>query len=174
MSSHTIHKIICGESDPNISRPEDVDLYLRLNEQHPTFAARCKILMMHPHLDMRPFLQWDLTLLPLVLTWFEQAKTCTTLNVQVPASPPRRVVEESVEAFESRVLSAMYEFVRGMSMQVMESRIMYWSWLRRMMKTSRWSRKNTRWIWSNMIEWTCSSKKRRRGLSLRIKGLERL
>mmetsp|Transcript_6179 Transcript_6179/g.9013 ORF Transcript_6179/g.9013 Transcript_6179/m.9013 type:complete len:440 (+) Transcript_6179:93-1412(+) len=69
-SNHTIHAIM-DEYDTDNFRPEDIDLYLRLNEQHPTYAARCKILMMHPHLDMRPFLQWDLTLLPLVLTWFE-------------------------------------------------------------------------------------------------------
>ncbi len=112
-SNHTIQRIIFC--------PEDIDLYLRLNKQHPKHAARCKILMMHTHIDMGPFLQWDLKLLPVALTWFEQAKTCATLNVQLPAVE-RRIVEESDKEFESRVLSAMYEFVRGMSMQVMGSR----------------------------------------------------
>ena len=34
----------------------------------------------------------------------------------------RRVLEESDEAFESRELTALYEFVRGMPMEVMKSR----------------------------------------------------
>eukprot|EP00573_Skeletonema_grethae_P003470 CAMPEP_0201710084 /NCGR_PEP_ID=MMETSP0578-20130828/58445_1 /ASSEMBLY_ACC=CAM_ASM_000663 /TAXON_ID=267565 /ORGANISM="Skeletonema grethea, Strain CCMP 1804" /LENGTH=681 /DNA_ID=CAMNT_0048199095 /DNA_START=38 /DNA_END=2084 /DNA_ORIENTATION=- len=127
-SNHTIHAIM-DEYDTDNFRPEDIDLYLRLNEQHPKHAARCKILMTHPHLDMQCFLQWDLKLLPVALTWFEQAKACTTLNVQrsvtdleAEALVERRVVEESDKVFESRVLSAMYEFVRGRPMQVMESR----------------------------------------------------
>ena len=33
-----------------------------------------------------------------------------------------RVLEESREAFESRALTAMYEFIRGMPMEVMKSR----------------------------------------------------
>ncbi len=43
-------------------------------------------------------------------------------EVDLEAVVEMRVLEESDEAFESRVLSAMYEFVRGMSMQVMGSR----------------------------------------------------
>ena len=34
----------------------------------------------------------------------------------------RRVPEESDEAFESRELTALYEFFRGMPMEVMKSR----------------------------------------------------
>ena len=75
---------------------------------------------------MRPFLQWGLKFLPVALAWFEQAKTCTTLNVRSSAMEKRRLVliAESDEVFQSqsRVLSAMYEFVRGMPMQVMKSR----------------------------------------------------
>ncbi len=128
LSNHTVQRIV-GEHDTDDFCPEDIDLYLRLNEQHPTYAPRCKILITHTHLDMRPFLHWGLKFLPIALTWFEQAKTCTTLNVQLSAAEAdleavveRRVVEQSDEAFESRVLSAMYEFVRGMSMQVMGNR----------------------------------------------------
>ena len=130
LSNHTIHAIMDRYDTTNF-RPEDIDLYLRLNEQHPEHAARCKILMTHPHLDMQCFLQWDLKLLPVVPAWFEQAKTCTTLNVQrsvtdteweAEALVERRVVEESDKVFGSRVLSAMYEFVRSAPMQVMESR----------------------------------------------------
>ena len=80
---------------------------------------------------MQRFLQWGLKFLPLALTWFEQAKTCTTLNVQLPdpsdleggALVESRVLEESDKVFESRVLSAMYEFIRGASInELMGSR----------------------------------------------------
>ena len=122
LSNHTLQRIM-GYYDLENICPEDIDLYLylELNEQHPKYAASCKILMKHQHLDMQPFLQWEwgLKFLPVALAWFEQAKTCTTLNVQLPVEE-MRVVEESDEVFESRVLSAMYEFVRGKPMQVMK------------------------------------------------------
>jgi hypothetical protein len=87
--------------------------------------------MSHRHLDMTPFLQWDwgLKFLPLAVAWFEKAKPCMMLTMYEthqfstfnPASR-RRVLEESDEAFESRELTALYEFVRGMPMEVMKSR----------------------------------------------------
>mmetsp|Transcript_16456 Transcript_16456/g.33201 ORF Transcript_16456/g.33201 Transcript_16456/m.33201 type:complete len:129 (+) Transcript_16456:310-696(+) len=84
--------------------------------------------MKHPHLHMQPFLHWGLKFLPLTVDWFERAKPCTALTIydEDPdlRSPDlrRRVLDESDEAFESRELTAMYEFVRGMPMEVMKSR----------------------------------------------------
>eukprot|EP00984_Skeletonema_dohrnii_P013633 scaffold5654_cov77-Skeletonema_dohrnii-CCMP3373.AAC.1 len=122
LSNHTI----CGiwdENDEEINLPQDISLYLQLNKEHPHYAARCKILMSHPHLNMTSLHQWGLMFLPLALAWFERAKPCTTLTIFEDDYDPdlsRRILDESDEAFESRELTAMYEFVRGMPMEVMK------------------------------------------------------
>ena len=72
---------------------------------------------------MEPLLHWGLKFLPLAVAWFERAKPCTTLTIYDEDSDLRRLVlDESDEAFESRELTAMYEFVRGMPLEVMKSR----------------------------------------------------
>eukprot|EP00984_Skeletonema_dohrnii_P010874 scaffold4275_cov89-Skeletonema_dohrnii-CCMP3373.AAC.3 len=74
---------------------------------------------------MTPFLRWDLKFLPLAVAWFERAKPCTTLTIQISYVDPARrvcVVGESDEAFQSRVLTAMYEFVRERSTDVLGRR----------------------------------------------------
>jgi len=124
LSNHTIRNIWAGDAGEYIPH-QDISLYLRLNEEHPQHAARCKILMSHRHLNMRSFLHWDLKFLPLAVAWFERAKPCTTLTIyedDYDADLSRRLLEESDEAFESRTLTAMYEFVRGMPMEVMKRR----------------------------------------------------
>eukprot|EP00984_Skeletonema_dohrnii_P027305 scaffold16837_cov82-Skeletonema_dohrnii-CCMP3373.AAC.2 len=125
LSNHTICRI-CDESIlDEINLPQDISLYLGLNRQHPQYAARCKILMSHRHLDMTPFLQWKwkLKFLPLAVAWFERAKPCTSLTIHdEDLDSTRRVLDESNDALQSRALSAMYEFVRGMPMEVMKSR----------------------------------------------------
>eukprot|EP00984_Skeletonema_dohrnii_P027222 scaffold16716_cov146-Skeletonema_dohrnii-CCMP3373.AAC.13 len=139
LSNHSIRDICDGHwlgvvipLFGGIKPPEHVFKYLKLNKEHPQYTAKCKILMSHRHLDMTPFLRWDhgqewdwrLKFLPVALAWFERAKPCTTLTIQVRANSAATmpVIEESREAFESRVLTAMYEFVRGMPMEVMKSR----------------------------------------------------
>jgi len=121
LSNHTVQELCDGvweEFDSNID--EDVVLYLRLNRVHPQHAARCKILMNHNHLNMAPFLQWGLKCLPLAVSWFERAKPCTTLSIHY--HDERRILEESDEEFESRVLTALYEFVRGVPKKVLQRR----------------------------------------------------
>jgi len=103
--------------------PDDIVRYLRLNKEHPQHAAKCKILMNHPYLDMMPFFQWKLKFLPLALDWFERARPCMTLSIYNNYPwVSRRILEESDEAFQSRKLTAMYQFVRGMPMEVMKRR----------------------------------------------------
>eukprot|EP00984_Skeletonema_dohrnii_P018045 scaffold8340_cov91-Skeletonema_dohrnii-CCMP3373.AAC.1 len=122
LSNHTICDI-WDEEDGEAIPHQDIALYLRLNEQHPQYAARCKILMSHPHLDMAPLLHWGLKLLPLAVAWFERSKPCTTLTIYDEDSDLRQLVlDESDEAFESRELTALYEFVRGIPLEVMKSR----------------------------------------------------
>eukprot|EP00985_Skeletonema_marinoi_P014454 scaffold7325_cov80-Skeletonema_marinoi.AAC.9 len=126
LSNHTIWEFrLGGAYDQDAILPRDISRYLQLHKQHPRYAARCKILMKHPHLHMLPFLDWGLKFLPLAVAWFERAKPCTTLTIEEAnfASTSRmRVLEESREAFESRALTAVYEFIRGMPLEVMKSR----------------------------------------------------
>eukprot|EP00984_Skeletonema_dohrnii_P010877 scaffold4275_cov89-Skeletonema_dohrnii-CCMP3373.AAC.6 len=135
LSKHTIElRWDADYDDEGVDEREYIDesrvlAYSRLNKQHPQYAARCKILMSHPHLDMKPFLHWGLKLLPLVVAWFEKAKPCTTLTIQTISFIPnsrrrlaRRVLEESAEVYQSRILTAMYEFVRQRSTDVLERR----------------------------------------------------
>eukprot|EP00984_Skeletonema_dohrnii_P024429 scaffold13537_cov77-Skeletonema_dohrnii-CCMP3373.AAC.1 len=122
LSNHTICDI-CIEDAVEAIPHQSISLYLQLNGQHPQYAARCKILMKHPHLDMTPLLHWGLKCLPLAVAWFERSKPCTTLTIyDEDPDLRRRILEESDKAFESRELTAMYEFVRGMPMEVMKSR----------------------------------------------------
>ena len=123
LSNHTFHEFYISNYDEGFDIDESVVLYLRLNKMHPQYAARCKILMHHAHLDMTPLLQWELKFLPLAVGWFERAKSCTTLSIQEKfPNPKRRVLDESEEAFQSRVLTALYEFVRGVPKKVLERR----------------------------------------------------
>eukprot|EP00985_Skeletonema_marinoi_P025697 scaffold19122_cov162-Skeletonema_marinoi.AAC.6 len=121
LSNHTICDI-CIEDDGEFI-PRDIALYLQLNKEHPQYAARCKILMSHPHLNMEPLLHWGLKFLPLAVAWIERSKPCTSLTIYDEDLDERRLVlEESEDAFQSRELTALYEFIRGMPMEVMKSR----------------------------------------------------
>eukprot|EP00984_Skeletonema_dohrnii_P025187 scaffold14297_cov113-Skeletonema_dohrnii-CCMP3373.AAC.5 len=116
--------------DEDIDPARDIDeaivLYLQLNKEHPQYAARCKVLMNHNHLEMAPLLQWELKFLPLAVTWFERSKPCTTLSINEKHPEyimiRRRLLDESEEVYQSRVLTALYEFVRGVPRKVLERR----------------------------------------------------
>ena len=100
---------------------QDLTLYLRLNKKYPQHAARCKILMNHKHLDLTPLLrQLEFKCLPLVIDWFERAKPCIALPWYGRRKP--YILEESAENFESRILTALYEFVHGAPGKVLERR----------------------------------------------------
>eukprot|EP00984_Skeletonema_dohrnii_P003874 scaffold1336_cov100-Skeletonema_dohrnii-CCMP3373.AAC.4 len=125
LSNHTICKfrVVCRGGGGETILPRDISRYLRLHKKHPQYAARCKILMKHQRLNMTPFLRWGLKFLPFAVAWLERAKQCTMLTIyDANSASRRRVLEESCEAFESRKLAAMFEFVRGMPLEVMKSR----------------------------------------------------
>eukprot|EP00984_Skeletonema_dohrnii_P025543 scaffold14722_cov73-Skeletonema_dohrnii-CCMP3373.AAC.2 len=92
-SNHSIKRI--GENTPL-----DIRQYLELNRNpHP---AMNKILKSHPDLDMEPFFQWKLKLLPVAINWFRRRARSRLANFSVRVILP------------SRELSALYKFVRGM------------------------------------------------------------
>jgi Ran GTPase-activating protein (RanGAP) involved in mRNA processing and transport len=78
--------------------------------------ARCKILMSHPDLDMEPFMAHRLKFLPLVMNWFRKGIQLRGLGVGE--------WKESVPEMQSRELSAVYKFVRGMPLLVSDG---YWT-----------------------------------------------
>jgi len=131
LSNHTVQELWYdwddhGGEDEDIDPPRDIDedivLYLQLNKEYPQYAARCKILMNHTHLDMVPFLRWGLKCLPLAVGWFESAKPCTTLSIYED-DLSRQVLDEPEEVYQSRVLTVLYEFVRGVPKKVLERRV---------------------------------------------------
>eukprot|EP00984_Skeletonema_dohrnii_P001042 scaffold328_cov95-Skeletonema_dohrnii-CCMP3373.AAC.7 len=89
LSNHTLERI-GGYFHPNT--PSDINCA----------TATCKILDSHPDIDVEPLFQWKLKCLPLVVSWFENARSYLGN------------VNESTEVFQCRQLSALYKFVRGM------------------------------------------------------------
>eukprot|EP00985_Skeletonema_marinoi_P027201 scaffold21960_cov180-Skeletonema_marinoi.AAC.1 len=101
-SNHIITTI--GEYDMPRT-PLNIRRYLELNEYpHPAIH---KILKSHPDLDMEPFFQWKLRLLPAVINWFQSARSRMVANDLIGESIQR-------QNLQSRELSALYKFVRGM------------------------------------------------------------
>jgi len=118
-SNHTLEVIGDLEYDRETTNDE-VLKYLVLNRNtrclNPIdrgLVPMCKILIHHPDLaDMKPFYQWKLKVLPLMVKWFQKASAC------------QDYFEESVDVFQRRELSAMYRFIRGVPMLVADG---YWS-----------------------------------------------
>lgn len=61
----------------------------------------------------------ELKCLPLAVNWFERAKPCLTLSID---DGDISILEESYADFESRRLSALYEFVSEYPKKVLERR----------------------------------------------------
>jgi hypothetical protein len=117
LSNHNI--LVIGDPDDyedDTDTPSDIKQYLEWNRGRPHQAAICKILKSQPDLDMKPFFEWKLKFLPLVMSWFEGARSCMRAND----------LGESLQSVQSRQLSAVYKFVREMPDLVM---ISYWQQL---------------------------------------------
>jgi hypothetical protein len=82
---------------------------------HMHSLKRCKIFMSHPDLDMEPLFVYKLKCLTLVVEWFRR-------SIQLCGNEVGRW-KESVRELQSRELSAVYKFVRGMPLQVSDG---YW------------------------------------------------
>ena len=73
-------------------------------------VATIKILQAHDDFDMQPFFEWEFKVLPLVLSWLEIASAC-----QMPPG--------FLPNIEQRKLSTIYQFVRGMPVLYVETRL---------------------------------------------------
>ena len=69
-----------------------------------------KILQCHNDFDMLPFFEWEFKVLPLVLSWFERASV-----LEMPDN-----FEPNIER---RKLSTIFQFVRGMPVLYVETRL---------------------------------------------------
>jgi len=83
--------------------------WLQINRTR-NLAAKRKILYSFPDLEMVPLFQWNLKLLPLVKGWFE---TITSTNDEF--------TDEFAVSIRSRELSAVYQFIRALSVLVVSS-----------------------------------------------------
>ncbi len=113
LSNHTLKTI--GNFD-NRGAPDDVKQLLALNKHPNEHVAIHKILMSHPDFDVESMLQWNLKALPLIVSWFERVITL------VHVDDHDWISEESVEAIQSRKLSTMYKFIRGLPHMTNRSR----------------------------------------------------
>jgi len=75
-----------------------LELNMLENEEHVAFE---KILRYHSQLDMEPFLEWDLKVLPLAVSWFDKARGFSQNDDDE---------ETNVDAMK---LSAIYQFARA-------------------------------------------------------------
>ena len=105
LSNHTLERIGYWGSR---GAPDDVKQLLALNKHPDEHIAIHKILKSHPDFDVEPFFEWNLKVLPLVVSWYE--RVITLMNVD----EHKWISDESLEAIQSRKLSTMYKFIRGL------------------------------------------------------------
>lgn len=85
----------------------DLGYYLNLNKnKDKKLVAAMKILKNHQHFNMKPFFEWDLKVLPLVIVWLEKANTYDT---------------DFEKRTEERTLDVIHQFVRAMPMLCIEA-----------------------------------------------------
>ena len=104
LSNHTLQYV---SSDANAI----IGPLLRLNDREDNNeVATIKILQCHNDFDMLPFFEWEFKVLPLVLGWLEGAS-----EYEMP--------EGFEPNIEPRKLSTIYQFVRGMPLLYVETRL---------------------------------------------------
>lgn len=106
----------------------DISRYLWLNEHQSHEVAILKMLMSHNDFDMKPLFQWKLKCLPMVMDWFERAaspvqahwRSLVGTHARCPTKEKlcQEFYEASLPTVESRKLSALFKFVRGMPLFV--------------------------------------------------------
>ena len=99
LSNHTLEWAGDGLYDAN---PPDIRQYIAWNKNRLIDAAVRKILTSHSHFDMKPFFQWKLKFLPVMVAWFQRARAAGLEHL-----------------LGSKKLSSMYDFVRSMPMLVL-------------------------------------------------------
>jgi hypothetical protein len=79
-----------------------------MNKHYRRVAAICKILQSHSDLDMEPFFKLKMKFLPAIMSWFRRVWSIEDNLISFGH------IDESERSCQSRKLSALYKFVRGM------------------------------------------------------------
>jgi hypothetical protein len=112
------HKLEQLESFWNASTPPEIVQYLRINRRREHVAIY-KILMSHSDFNMEPLFRWKLKFLPLIVAWFDERDD--TLDFMYLAELYDSFEVDKVSArMGSRKLSAVYQFIRGMPLLVVD------------------------------------------------------
>ena len=83
---------------------------MNLNYADKKQVAMIKILQHHNDFDMIPFFEWEFKLLPFITNWFKRASSVTMPEGYEPKIEPRK-------------LSSIYQFIRGMPVLYIETRL---------------------------------------------------
>jgi hypothetical protein len=105
LSNHTLQVIYTASDERNING------LLTLNEREDKKeVAMVKILTHHTEFDVTAFFEWEFKMLPVMISWFERASATTMPENYEPNIEPRK-------------LSSIYQFVRGMPLLYVETRL---------------------------------------------------
>ena len=109
LSNHIIENFIFSlrTVNPSLERLKEVN-----QREDKKEVAMIKILLSHNDLDMLPFFEWEFRVLPLIIQWFERASAITRMPSNFQPNIGRRK------------LSSIYQFVRGMPLLYVETRLM--------------------------------------------------
>jgi hypothetical protein len=114
-SNHTIKEIGSFWEDVG---PPDILEYLEINRRRE-HAAIYKILMNHSAFDMQPLFRWKLKFVPLVVNWFDARVETIDFMYLAELTNSFRVDKVSGR-IGSQKLSAVYQFIRGMPLLVVD------------------------------------------------------
>jgi len=112
LSNHAL-----GSLGVDLNIPADVASLLALNRSSndKTQVAIRKILKYHDHFDMQPFFVWDLKVLPLIVAWFERARSIVEDNDSDYDDSDGEDDEDNDDAgIGKQKLGAIYQFIRAM------------------------------------------------------------
>ena len=129
LSNHTLKKIGSETNSVaplqqlviNRSEHRGANLHLPHDEKR---IAMIKILQHHNDFDMMPFFEWEFKVLPLIINWFERASRHRMPREFKPPWTDRSWSKKAVEPdIGPRKLSCIYQFVRGMPLLYVETRL---------------------------------------------------
>ena len=120
LSNHTIHYL--GDEVDVVGTEVTTLLDLNCREDKKE-VAMIKILLYHEDFDMQPFFEWEFKVLPLIINWLDRASKC-----KMPARESLQINIGTIDQYfepniEERKLSTIYQFVRGMPVLYVETRL---------------------------------------------------
>ena len=110
LSNHTL-RYVSTEANTNETIQPLLDLNRRDDKNE---VAIIKTLQHHDDFDMLPFFEWEFKCMSLVLDWLERASVCEMLGEMPDGFEPN---------VERRKLSTINQFVRGMPLLYVETRL---------------------------------------------------